>query len=289
MPEELPAHDCSRCADDGALRGRDPPSRGTDGRAPWIRVPRPGAFVGRAVRHPVLAALRSRSRQPGRLARALHHRRLRGGTGGRPARRGGAGDLRLRRLRAGGDRYRALAGRRPHRRLARHGPVRGRRARPGRPAAGALRCAGVRGRQRPRAGGGGGVGGGVSDGELEEGQVWEAALFAAHNRLGSLTVLLDANDSQVDGPVSSITTLEPIAAKWESFGWAAFDVDGHDSAAIDEALSAATADPRPAVVIGRTSTSRGLSVLPDGADGHFIKLPAPLAEAAIKELEARLA
>src|SRR5215469_13983734 len=61
----------------------------------------------------------------------------------------------------------------------------------------------------------------VSDGELEEGQVWEAALFAAHNRLGSLTVLLDANDSQVDGPVSSITTLEPIAAKWESFGWAA--------------------------------------------------------------------
>jgi transketolase len=116
-----------------------------------------------------------------------------------------------------------------------------------------------------------------------------AELFAAHNRLGSLTVLLDANDSQVDGPVSSITTLEPIAAKWESFGWAAFDVDGHDTAAIDEALSAAAADPRPAVVIGRTSTKHGLSVLPEGADGHFIKLPAPLAEAAVKELEARLA
>jgi transketolase len=129
----------------------------------------------------------------------------------------------------------------------------------------------------------------VSDGEMEEGQVWEAALFAAHNRLGALTVLLDANDSQVDGPVSSITTLEPIAAKWESFGWAAFDVDGHDTAAIDEALTAAIADPRPAVVIGRTSTKHGLSVLPDGADGHFIKLPAPLAEAAVKELEARLA
>lgn len=129
----------------------------------------------------------------------------------------------------------------------------------------------------------------VSDGELEEGQVWEAALFAAHNRLGSLTVLLDANDSQVDGPVSSITTLEPIAAKWESFGWAAFDVDGHDTVALDAALSAAAADPRPAVVIGRTSTKHGLSVLPEGADGHFIKLPAPLAEAAIRELEARLA
>ena len=99
-------------------------------------------------------------------------------------------------------------------------------------------------------------------------------MFAAHHRLGSLTVLLDANDSQVDGPVSSITTLEPIAAKWESFGWAAFDVDGHDTAALDAALSAAAADPRPAVVIGRTSTRHGLSVLPEDADGHFIKLPA---------------
>jgi transketolase len=129
----------------------------------------------------------------------------------------------------------------------------------------------------------------VSDGELEEGQVWEAAMFAAHNRLGLLTVLLDANDSQVDGPVSSITTLEPIAAKWESFGWAAFDVDGHDVAALDAALRAAVADPRPAVVIARTSTKHGLSVLPEGADGHFITLPAELAEAAVKELEARLA
>ena len=129
----------------------------------------------------------------------------------------------------------------------------------------------------------------LSDGELEEGQVWEAAIFAAHNRLGSLTVLLDANDSQVDGPVSSITTLEPIAAKWESFGWAAFDVDGHDVAALDAALRAAIADPRPSAVIARTSTRHGLSVLPEGADGHFISLPAELAEAAVKELEARLA
>jgi transketolase len=101
--------------------------------------------------------------------------------------------------------------------------------------------------------------------------------------------MLDANDSQVDGPVSSITTLEPVAGKWESFGWAAFDVDGHDTVALDAALRAATADPRPAVVIARTSTTHGLTVLPDGADGHFITLPASLAEAALRELEARLA
>jgi hypothetical protein len=66
----------------------------------------------------------------------------------------------------------------------------------------------------------------VSDGELEEGQVWEAAMFAAHHRLRGLTMLLDANNSQVDGPVDTITTIEPIAAKREAFGWDAVDLDG---------------------------------------------------------------
>ena len=79
----------------------------------------------------------------------------------------------------------------------------------------------------------------VSDGELEEGQVWEAALFAAHHRLDRLVVLLDANNSQVDGPVDSITTLEPIAAKWSAFGWHAVDLDGHDLDALAAALAAA--------------------------------------------------
>lgn len=129
----------------------------------------------------------------------------------------------------------------------------------------------------------------ISDGELQEGQLWEAAMFIAHNRLSNITVLLDANDSQVDGPVSSITTIEPIAEKWESFGWDAFDVDGHDVDAVDIALSAAAVSEKPALVIGRTSTKHGLSVLPEGADGHFIKLPEDLAEAAIAELEDRLA
>jgi len=129
----------------------------------------------------------------------------------------------------------------------------------------------------------------ISDGELEEGQVWEAAMFAAHNRLDNLVALLDANDSQVDGPISSITTIDPIADKFESFGWAAFDVDGHDADAIDAAIARAVAAGRPAVVIARTSTRQGLACLPDGVDGHFIKLPPELADAARTELEARLA
>lgn len=129
----------------------------------------------------------------------------------------------------------------------------------------------------------------VSDGELEEGQLWEAAMFAAHRNLRGLVVVLDANDSQVDGPVSSITTIEPIAARWESFGWAAFEVDGHDADAVAGALGAAVAEARPSVVIGRTSTVHGLRCLPPEADGHFIKLPVELARAAVAELEGRLA
>lgn len=129
----------------------------------------------------------------------------------------------------------------------------------------------------------------LSDGELEEGQVWEAAMFAAHRGLSSLVALLDANDSQVDGPVSSITTLEPIAAKWESFGWAAYDVNGHDVAALEAAIANAIGQSRPSIVIARTSTAQGLACLPPGADGHFIKISDELVEAAVAELEARIA
>jgi transketolase len=125
----------------------------------------------------------------------------------------------------------------------------------------------------------------MSDGELQEGQTWEAAMFAAHHGLDRLVVLLDANNSQVDGPIDTITTIEPIARKWEAFGWDALDVDGHDVGALEDALSSAMRSPRPAVVIARTSTLHGVESLPDDADGHFIKLPGDLAGAVIGELE----
>lgn len=125
----------------------------------------------------------------------------------------------------------------------------------------------------------------ISDGELQEGQTWEAALWAANNGVGNLIVLLDANDSQVDGPVSDISPIEPIADKWTAFGWHALDIDGHDVEAVDRALGEAVLDPRPSVIIARTSTVHGLDALPADADGHFIKLPPELAEAARRELE----
>ncbi len=127
----------------------------------------------------------------------------------------------------------------------------------------------------------------ISDGELQEGQTWEAATFAGHHHLDGLTVLLDANNSQVDGPIDTITTIEPIADRWRSFGWDAFDVDGHDVGALHGAIDQAVASERPAVVIARTSTLRGIDALPVDADGHFIKLPPEVADAAITELEGR--
>ncbi|HEY1666093.1 MAG TPA: 1-deoxy-D-xylulose-5-phosphate synthase N-terminal domain-containing protein [Trebonia sp.] len=128
----------------------------------------------------------------------------------------------------------------------------------------------------------------LSDGELEEGQVWEAAMFAGHHRLDRLTVLLDANNSQVDGPVDAITTIEPVKAKWEAFGWAAQDIDGHDVAAVIEGLTRAGSAKQPSVLINRTSTAHGLRCLPPDADGHFIKLPPELAALAEAELTAEL-
>jgi transketolase len=128
----------------------------------------------------------------------------------------------------------------------------------------------------------------VSDGELEEGQVWEAAMFAAHNRLTGLTVLVDANNSQVDGPVDAITTIQPIADKWRTFGWDAVDIDGHDVDAVAHALADRDHGHGPKVLVCRTSTRHGLDCLPPDADGHFIKLSAELAAVAITELTARL-
>jgi len=129
----------------------------------------------------------------------------------------------------------------------------------------------------------------ISDGELEEGQVWEAALFAAHHKMNRLIVILDANNSQVDGPVDTITTIDPIAEKWRAFGWHAQDVDGHDVDRLEAALEASLDSDLPSIVIARTSTRMGLHCLPPDADGHFIKVPPELARDAIAELEGRLA
>lgn len=131
----------------------------------------------------------------------------------------------------------------------------------------------------------------LSDGEMEEGQVWEAAMFAAHNkhRMGPLTVVIDANDSQVDGAVTFVTTIEPLADKWRAFGWRVEEVDGHDVSALEAAFAKGPEAPGPLVVIARTEILGRMKSIPSTADGHFIKLDEGLEQAVVKELEAALA
>jgi transketolase len=131
----------------------------------------------------------------------------------------------------------------------------------------------------------------LSDGEMEEGQVWEAAMFAAHNkhRMGPLTVVIDANNSQVDGAVTFVTTIEPLADKWCAFGWRVEEVDGHDVSALQAAFAKGPAASEPLVIIARTEILGGMKSIPATADGHFIKLDKDLEQAVLKELEAALA
>lgn len=121
----------------------------------------------------------------------------------------------------------------------------------------------------------------VSDGEMEEGQTWEAALFAAHHGLSKLIVLLDRNDSQVDGPTHTVTTLEPVTDKWAAFGWDVRAVDGHDVGQLRAAVRAAQETSAPSVIVAKTWTLSGLDhILPDEADGHFLKVsPDQIAQA----------
>jgi transketolase len=128
----------------------------------------------------------------------------------------------------------------------------------------------------------------LSDGELQEGQIWEAAMFAAHNRdrMGRLIAVIDANNSQVDGAVTSVTTLEPLADKWRAFGWRVAEVDGHDLEALCGAFESGV-DGSPLVVIAH-GDHRKVEVDPPTIDGHFMKLDAGMARAMTEELEASL-
>ncbi len=131
----------------------------------------------------------------------------------------------------------------------------------------------------------------ISDGEMEEGQTWEAAMFAAHHRrrMGRLVAVIDANDSQVDGPVSSVTTLEPLADKWRAFGWRVAEVDGHDVRALSTALASRSADAEPFALIARTEILGRTRSLPRTLDGHFLRLDEAQQRALIAELESALA
>ena len=128
----------------------------------------------------------------------------------------------------------------------------------------------------------------LGDGECEEGQVWEAAMFAAHQKLSNVIAIIDANGLQIDGPVDSVCDPGDLAAKFAAFGWEVQKVDGHDIAALVDALGAAKASgtAAPKAVVARTVKGKGVSFM-EGQVGWHGKAPtSEQADAALKELGA---
>ncbi|MEG2725808.1 MAG: transketolase [Eggerthellaceae bacterium] len=127
----------------------------------------------------------------------------------------------------------------------------------------------------------------LGDGECQEGQVWEAAMFAAHQHLGNLVAIIDHNGLQIDGCVSDVCSPEDIGVKFSAFGWEVASCDGHDMAAVMAALSAAREQKtgKPYVVIAETVKGKGVSFMEDKAGWHG-KAPKPEEAAAARaELE----
>ena len=108
----------------------------------------------------------------------------------------------------------------------------------------------------------------IGDGEMQEGQVWEAAMFAAHYKLGSLTVFADNNDLQIDGNVRDVMNVHPIGEKFKAFGWHVIEIDGHDFDAIDAAVTAAEQDERPTAIVCKTIKGKGVSYMENEAGWH---------------------
>jgi transketolase len=129
----------------------------------------------------------------------------------------------------------------------------------------------------------------VGDGEMDEGQIWEAALFAAHHKLDNLTAFVDVNQIQNDTFVKDILVTEPIVDKWRAFGWHVQDIDGHDMGAVVSALDAATAiNGQPTAIVCRTVKGKGVSFMENNPEYHG-KAPTKdqLAEALAELDEAR--
>ncbi|HWQ62291.1 MAG TPA: transketolase [Negativicutes bacterium] len=109
----------------------------------------------------------------------------------------------------------------------------------------------------------------LGDGELEEGQIWEAAMLAAHYKLDNLTAFVDNNGLQIDGPINEVMSPLPIADKWRSFGWHVLEIDGHDYTAIyAAALAAKTVKGKPTMIVARTVKGKGVCSMEGIADWH---------------------
>lgn len=110
----------------------------------------------------------------------------------------------------------------------------------------------------------------LSDGECDEGSVWEAALFAPHHHLDNLVVIIDYNKIQSLGAVNEVLALEPLALKWMSFGWSVHEIDGHDFDQIEAALNRAPeTDGKPTCIVAHTIKGKGVDFMENQVLWHY--------------------
>lgn len=126
----------------------------------------------------------------------------------------------------------------------------------------------------------------IGDGESQEGQIWEAAMFAAHQKLDNVIAFTDYNNMQIDGDVNDICDLAPLGDKWRAFGWHTIEVEnGHDLDAIDAAINEAKAADKPSMIILKTIKGKGVKFIEEmGYGNHSIPMNAEVMAKALEQV-----
>lgn len=129
----------------------------------------------------------------------------------------------------------------------------------------------------------------MGDGELDEGQVWEAAMTAAQHKLNNVCAIVDFNKLQLDGSLESIKNLEPLTDKWKAFNWNVIEIDGHDMEQVLAAYDqAAACTDKPSVIVAHTVKGKGVSFMENKAEWHGKAPNKEELELALEEIERRL-
>lgn len=126
----------------------------------------------------------------------------------------------------------------------------------------------------------------MGDGEIQEGNIWEAAMACSHYKCDNLTAMLDYNRFQIDGKTCEVMELEPLAAKWQAFGWHTIEINGHNMREILAAFSEAqSVKGKPSIIIAHTVKGKGVSFMENVCDFHGRAPSKEETERALKELE----
>ena len=129
----------------------------------------------------------------------------------------------------------------------------------------------------------------LGDGEIEEGQVWDAAMFAGNKGLSNLTAFIDYNNLQIDGTIEEVNSAAPIDKKFEAFGWHTITINGNDFDEIESALNMAKTVDKPVAIIAKTVKGKGVSYMENAVNWHGAAPNDELYEQAMTELNAALA